>query len=141
MSSSKPTISNPPNHPPFAPSYSHIATATLNPGFKIHSFAGQVGYDPDAGKTPRDLASQVKVALDNVQRCLTHVGAGKEDIVQVRQYVVGMSKLSAEDRKARADVYSAFMGDCRPPSTLLGVESLAVPELLYEVEIVTVVSG
>jgi len=140
-SSSKPTTANPPNHPPFSPTYSHISTVTFSPGSKLISFAGQIGYDPEAQKIPQDYASQVSLALSHVGKCLATAGATKEDIVQVRQYVVGMSKHGTEERKARVEAYTSFMGDCKPPSTLIGVESLATPELLYEIEVAAVVHG
>ncbi|KAF2099377.1 YjgF-like protein [Rhizodiscina lignyota] len=141
MSSSMPDNFNvnPPDLPPLAPTYSHISIAQLLPSTKLLSFAGQVGHDSISNKTPPDFASQVAVALANVDKCLSTAGATKQDIVQVRQYVVGLSKQSPEEKKARADAIEKFMGPCKPPSTLIGVEGLAVPELLYEIEIVAVV--
>lgn len=41
----------------------------------------------------------------------------------------------------RAKRYVKWMDGCKPPSTLLGVESLASEKLVYEIEVVAVVSG
>jgi enamine deaminase RidA (YjgF/YER057c/UK114 family) len=140
MPSPKPVNSNPPDFPPYAPTYSHISTVLLAGGSKLISFAGQIGHDPVSNQIPASFASQVSLALANLDICLKAASATKEDIVQVRQYVVGMSKFSKEEMKARADIYSKFMGDTRPPSTLVGVESLAAKEMLYEIEVIAIVN-
>lgn len=132
---------NPPDHPPFAPTYSHVSVARINNTCRLVCLAGQVGYDPFTRSIPADLPSQVKVALDNVGKCLDSAGARKEDIVQVRQYVVGMGRMSQGDKDARASVYSEWMEGNLPPSTLLGVESLATAELLYEIEVVAIINA
>lgn len=139
--SSKPVTTNPPDFPPFAPSYSHISTAPLAASSKLVCFAGQIAFDPATSKIPADFPSQVSLALSNVDRCLTAAGATKEDIVQVRHYVVGLSKLPDEDKKARGEIFTKFMGGLKPPSTLLGVESLATKDFLYEIEVVAVVNN
>lgn len=136
MSLSKPQYSNPPDHPPFAPTYSHISRVPLSSTTTLISLAGQVGYDANSKVIPPNLPNQVTIALYNVDRCLAAAGATKEDIVQVRQYVV---KLHDPFDPKRAAVYSKWIGDAKPPSTLIGVESLASKELLYEIEVMAVV--
>jgi len=138
---SKPVNTNPPGHPPFAPTYSHISTVSVNASSKLISFAGQIGYDPVSKSTPPGFPAQVTLALENLSKCLQTAGAEKTDIVQVRHYVVGMSKLSQEEKQARSKIYSEWIGDWKPPSTLIGVESLAAPEFLYEIEVVAVVNA
>lgn len=113
----------------------------VNASSKLISFAGQVGYDPVSKSIPQRLPAQVTLALENLSKCLQMAGAEKADIVQVWHYVVGMSKLSREDKQARNKIYGEWMGNSKPPSTLIGVESLVAPELLYEVEVVAIVSG
>lgn len=39
---------------------------------------------------------------------------------------------------ARAKLYTEFMGQHKPPSTLIGVQSLAHKDLLYEIEVLVV---
>ena len=129
-------VYNPPGHQPFAPTYSHISSVPVSSTSKLLSFAGQVGHDSETGKTPESLAEQVELALANVDKCLTAAGATKEDIISVRHYVVNLQPVDP----ARGRIYSAWIGDNKPPSTLLGVQHLAVPELLYEIEVMAVVS-
>ena len=126
---------NPPNHPPFAPTYSHISRVPISDSATLISFAGQVGADSSTGDIPPTLGEQVKVALANVDTCLTAAGATKKDIVQVRQYVVNLHPVDS----IRGKLYSEWMDGIKPPSTLVGVQSLASEKLLYEIEVVAVV--
>jgi enamine deaminase RidA (YjgF/YER057c/UK114 family) len=134
MSSSN-QIYNPPNHPPFAPTYSHIARVPISSEAELITFAGQVGADSTTGEIPSTLGEQVKIALANVDTCLKAAGATKKDIIQVRHYVVNLHPVDS----ARAKYYSEWMEGNKPPSTLVGVQSLAAKELLYEIEVVAVV--
>jgi enamine deaminase RidA (YjgF/YER057c/UK114 family) len=129
-------ILNPPNHPPFSPTYSHICSVPISNSSRLVSFAGQVGHDPKTGKTPETLAGQIEVALDNVDRCLAAAGAKKEDIISVRHFVVNLQPIDP----AIAQLLSTWIGEHKPPSTLLGVQCLATPELLYEIEVMAVVT-
>lgn len=55
----------------------------------------------------------------------------------MRQYVVNLLE---QDYAKRAELYMKFMGGHTPPSTLIGVQALATKDLLYEIEIMAVVS-
>jgi enamine deaminase RidA (YjgF/YER057c/UK114 family) len=139
MSPSQIEILNPEGHPPLAPTYSHISIAPVTPSTKIISFAGQVGIDSATGETAPSFREQVRLALANVEKCLTAAGVTKKDIISNRQYVVRMSQLSDEDRKARADLFLEWLGGLTPPpDTLIGVESLATNDLLIEIEVTAV---
>lgn len=129
---------NPPDHNTWSPTYSHISSIPISATHKLISFAGQVGGDSSTRHVPSTLGEQVAVALSNVDKCMAAAGATKADIIQVRQYVVN---LLPQD-PVRASLYTQWLGDgIKPPSTLLGVQSLAAPELLYEIEVVAVVES
>lgn len=74
-----------------------------------------------------------------MDKCLAAVGADKTDIVQVRQYVVNLLRDGQGQDPERAKRYVQWMDGARPPSTLLGVQTLARKDLLYEIEVVAVV--
>lgn len=133
MSSSN-EIFNPPNHPPFAPTYSHISRVPISDSAELISFAGQVGANSSTGDIPSTLSEQVQIALANVDTCLKAAGVTKKDIVQVRQYVVNLHPVDP----VRGKLYSEWMDGTKPPSTLVGVQSLASEKLLYEIEVVAV---
>jgi len=134
---------NPENHPALAPEYSHVSVATFGPGTKLISVAGQIGSSDESPYTfPPTLSEQVKLALINVDTCLAAAGASKRDIISMRQYVKGFGKLGPEDQKGRAAAVMEWLGDMTPPPcTLVGVESLAIPDLLVEIEVTAVING
>lgn len=137
-------IFSPETCPPFAPTYSQVSIIPISPTTKLITLAGQIATSKDGFSTPLSFPDQVRSALSNVDKCLTAAGATKANIFAVRQYVVGLGKLSDEDKMARWRIYTEWLGDGMekpPPSTLVGVESLAGRELLFEVEVQAVVFG
>ena len=148
--SDKVHIFNPPGHPPLAPSYSHISSIQISPTHRLVSFAGQTG--TSAGTDPSNPPSfpeQVRAALENVDKCLAAVGCTKRDIVMNRQFVVKLASeggLCQEDKNARSTLFLEWWnrpieGEKEgqvlppPPDTLIGVDSLALREILFEIEI------
>lgn len=79
------------------------------------------------------------MAFTNADRCLEATGACKGDIVQVRQYVVNLLRHGQGQDPDRAELYVEWMGESKPPSTVLGVQALVHKDLLYEIEIVCLV--
>lgn len=136
---------NPPNHPPLAPTYSHISTVPLSPTKNLISIAGQVGTTASTTSTNApSFRQQVQNALENVDKCLHAAKARKSNIISVRQYVVRLSQLSNDDKRERGLIFSTWWQETEaekapPPSTLIGVESLVTAEVLYEIEVACVV--
>ncbi|KAF2468794.1 YjgF-like protein, partial [Lindgomyces ingoldianus] len=118
---------------PMKPTYSHVCIAPLGPA-KLVSIAGQIGMD-GTGEVPSSFTEQVRVALENLKKCLASAGAMPKDIVKVTQFVVNLDATES----TRGNLWLEFVGEHRPPSTLVGVAALASPELLYEVEATAVV--
>lgn len=130
---------NPPGHNTFAPTYSHISSISISPTSTLISIAGQVGHDSTTNTIPPTLAEQCTLAFANVDKCLAAAGAKKEDIVQVRQYVVNLLRDGEGQDIEGPRRYAEWMGGLKPPSTRLGVQTLAHKDLLYEIEVVCVV--
>ena len=85
-----------------------------------------------------DLAAQAEQALANLGLALTSAGASPADITMLRIYVAGYTP---EHAIALSPLLSAFLDGSPPPAqTLLGVETLAAPDLLIEIEALAVVS-
>ena len=84
-----------------------------------------------------DFESQMRNALKNLQIKLKTSGALLKDIVKMNTYIVNYSPENlAVFRKVRKEV----MGNEKmPASTLVGVESLALPEWLIEIEAVAII--
>jgi enamine deaminase RidA (YjgF/YER057c/UK114 family) len=135
MSATKPHTFNPPDVAAPPPTYSHVCSTTLGAGSKVLTFAGQIGVHPITREPAPTFREQVEIALANVGKCLAAAGATPRDIVQVRQYVVNLLPVDS----CRRLLYEEFMGDHRPPSTVIGVAALAQEEFLYEIEVMAVV--
>lgn len=110
-----------------SPFYTHVSQSAV--GASIVTTAGQIGIRPD-GSTPSDPDEQYSLALANLGRCLEAAGARVEDIVKLTYYIVNFDPKTPRHRKP----LMAFLGDHRPPTTLVPVPALAMPELLFEIE-------
>ncbi len=115
-------------------SYTHVVIAA---GHRLVFVAGQVADDAHGNLVGAgDLAAQARQAFANLGRCLAAAGARPEQVARITIYVVGhrpgyLPSISA----ARITVF----GDHKPADTLLGVETLAEPGYLIEVEAIAVV--
>lgn len=78
-----------------------------------------------------DMRAQISLALDNLEAVLGGAGMGIADIVRVGVYVTNV-----DEAMKNFDVLGARFGaqGAQPPMTLLGVERLAVPGLMFEIE-------
>ena len=99
--------------------------------------AGQTSND-DEGRPihPEDMRAQITQVMDNLERVLREAGAELSDVVRLNYYTTDVDRFF--------EVYEAVItrlsgAGCRPASTLLGVERLAYPELLVEIEATAVV--
>ena len=111
--------------------FSHATRAS---GATLIHCAGQVAWDKDyqvvgAG----DLGAQARQALKNIETVLAAAGATKADIVRMRTYVVDHTPDKLEPVGA---ALGAFWGDVAPAAnTWIGVQALALPEFLIEIEV------
>jgi enamine deaminase RidA (YjgF/YER057c/UK114 family) len=110
--------------------FSHVARSTGRTTLRV---SGQVAYDPEGNIVGvGDLALQVEQVYRNIQVALAAHGAAMSDIVKTTLFVRDLSPEKAVIiRRVRAGFISA---DQPPASTMVGVQSLAKPELLLEVE-------
>jgi len=116
--------------------FSHAALVT---GGRTLYLAGQVAWD-GAGQLvgAGDLAAQTRQALANLRIVLADAGATPADIVRLRTYVVNHS---LEKLGIVGAEIGAFYGDATPaPNTFLGVQALAMPEFLVEIDATAVIA-
>jgi enamine deaminase RidA (YjgF/YER057c/UK114 family) len=115
--------------------YSQVVVAT---GSRMVFIAGQVAVDGSGQVVPKgSFAEQAQKAFLNVDRALAAVGARPMDVTKLTIYVV---HYSPEFLPAIGEARRAVFGDTLPASTLIGVESLAQPEFLIEVEAIAVLA-
>ena len=125
---------NPSNiHPPRG--YTHAVAVD---GGRLIFVAGQVAFDNDGNLVGKgDLRTQFNKALDNLVAALAAAGATPADVVKVNTYVVNYKPADYSIiREARARI---FVGPNPPASTLVGVQALALEDLLIEIEAIAVV--
>lgn len=121
---------------PTPSAYSHVAVAA---GGKLVFIAGQ---EPEDGQGnlvgAGDLAAQAGQVFGNLGRALAAAGARPGHVAKITIYVV-------HHRPEYLPVIEAarvtLFGDHKPADTVVGVESLAVPGYLIEVDATAVVDG
>jgi enamine deaminase RidA (YjgF/YER057c/UK114 family) len=123
-----------PEELPTPASYTHVIAAT---GSRLVFVAGQVADDAQGNLVgPDDLAAQARQAFANLGRCLSAAGARPEQVTKITIYVVHHQPEYLPDiSQARI----AAFGDHKPTDTLVGVETLAEPGYLIEVDAIAVV--
>lgn len=112
--------------------------ATLQKGGKTLHLAGQVAWDAQTQVVGgNDYALQARQALANLRAVLASVGCTPANVVRLRTYVVNHSPDKLGPILAEV---GAFYGDATPaPNTFIGVQSLALPDFLVEIEATAVV--
>ena len=119
---------------PTPASYTHVIVAT---GSRLVFVAGQVADDAQGNLVGHgDLAAQARQAFANVGRSLAAAGAGPEQVAKLTIYVV---RHRPEYLPDISEARMAVFGDHKPTDTLLGVDTLAEPGYLIEVEAIAVV--
>jgi enamine deaminase RidA (YjgF/YER057c/UK114 family) len=114
-------------------SYTHVVVAT---GSRLVFVAGQVADDADGNLVGAgDLAVQARRAFANLGCALAAAGARPQQVARITIYVVGHRP---EYLPLISEARIAVFGDHKPADTLLGVETLAEPGYLIEVEAVAV---
>jgi enamine deaminase RidA (YjgF/YER057c/UK114 family) len=114
--------------------YTHVIVAT---GTRLVFVAGQVAEDGQGNLVGSgDLAVQARQAFDNVGRALDAARARPEQVTKITIFVVG---LRHEYLSAIEEGRVALFGDHKPADTLVGVETLAHPGCLIEIEAFAVV--
>lgn len=115
--------------------YSHAVKSTGK--VTIHC-SGQVAWDKENNIVGAgDIASQTQQVLENLRVVLHEAGAQVSDIVRLRTYVVDHNPTLLEPIGKEI---GKFYGDTVPAAnTLIGVQALALPEFLIEIEATAVI--
>lgn len=118
--------------------YRQVSIAT---GSKLVFIAGQVAWDADGVTVGEgDLAAQVERCYLNVGTALAGIGASFEDVAKLTVHVVDWTPNKMPlFLEGRARATEKLGVDPVPPSTLLGVAALDMPEHLVEIEVVAVI--
>jgi enamine deaminase RidA (YjgF/YER057c/UK114 family) len=114
--------------------YTHVIGAT---GARLVFVAGQVAEDGRGNLVGHgDVAVQARQAFDNLGRALAAARARPEQVTKIGIFVVNYRQ---EDLPAIEEGRVALFGDHKPTDTLLGVDALAHPGCLIEIDAIAVV--
>ena len=117
--------------------FSHLIAqiAITPPGARLAAISGQVAIDKEGQLVGGDdHAAQAKQCFANVLNALTAIAAYPNDILQMKIYVVRHSPALVP---ALFGAGAEMFGDNWPicASTWIGVDTLAMPEWLVEIEV------
>nr|WP_042191657.1 RidA family protein [Kibdelosporangium sp. MJ126-NF4]CEL20210.1 RidA/YER057c/UK114 superfamily, group 2, YoaB-like protein [Kibdelosporangium sp. MJ126-NF4]CTQ97435.1 RidA/YER057c/UK114 superfamily, group 2, YoaB-like protein [Kibdelosporangium sp. MJ126-NF4] len=114
--------------------YSHVIVAT---GSRMVFIAGQMSDDADGNLVhPDALAGQAQQVFANMGRALRAAGARPDQVTKITIYVVGHRReFLPVIEQARVTLFGAH----KPTDVLLGVQTLAAPGYLIEVDAIAVV--
>lgn len=118
-----------------APTFSQVVVAE---GRRTVYISGQVAWDAEGGIVGQgDFAAQAKKAYENLAVALGAAGATIADVAKTNVYIVNYDPSVGRDlNTARRAVFGEGPA---PASTLIGVQALALPDLLIEVEAIAVI--
>jgi enamine deaminase RidA (YjgF/YER057c/UK114 family) len=116
--------------------YTHVVVAA---GTRLVFIAGQEPEDEHGNLVgPGDLAAQARQVFANIGRALAAGGARPDPVTKITIFVVHhRPEYLPVIEVARA----ALFGDHKPADSLVGVEALARPGYLIEVEAIAVTGG
>jgi enamine deaminase RidA (YjgF/YER057c/UK114 family) len=118
---------------PTPESYTQVVVAT---GSRLVFVSGQVSEDTEGNLLGAgDLAAQARQAFANLGRALMAAGARPDQVARITIYVAGHRP---EYIPLISEARIAVFGDHKPADTLLGVQTLAEPGYLIEVEAIAV---
>lgn len=127
---------NPPELPDWSGSFSQVVIVE-GEGRTVY-VSGQVSVDGDNEVVGRgDLEAQARRAFENLEAALVAAGARPAEVVRLGVYVKDYRPEQAG--VIRDAMQQVFGTENLPASTWLGVQSLALDELLIEVEATAVV--
>ena len=128
---------NPSDLPNWSETFSQVVVVRAGSTRTIY-VSGQVSVDPDLKVVgPGDLGRQAEVALENLSKALAAGGATFADVVRLGIYIKDYQREQAEI--IGAALRQRFVTGKMPASTWLGVTSLALDDLLIEIEATAVI--
>jgi enamine deaminase RidA (YjgF/YER057c/UK114 family) len=91
--------------------------------------SGTVAAMPDDADPARDAYGQARRCFEIIFAALAEAGAGPEDVVRTRMYLV-----RAEDADDVIRAHGELFGEIRPASTAVVVQALIDPRFVVEIE-------
>jgi len=110
--------------------YAQVVSAE---GKKVIFCAGQTSWDKDNNIIgENDLGKQMEKTLENIGAAMVEAGGTLADVCRLTIYIVNYNPEMLET--IAAELNKAFDKDALPANTLLGIQALAVPGFMVEME-------
>ena len=94
--------------------------------------AGQTSMDAEGNpRHAEDMRAQITLVLDNLETILAQSDLNLSNVMRLNYYTTDVDRFFKEYDAITKRLETA---GCQPASTLLGVQRLAFPELLIEIE-------
>ena len=123
-----------PDNLPTPPTYTHVVVAS---GSNLVFIAGQEPEDEDGNLVGLgDLAVQAHQVFVNLGRALAAAGTRPDQVARITIFVV---RHRPEYLQVIEEARAGLFGDHKPADTLVGVEALARPAYLIEVDAIAVI--
>ena len=130
---------NPIDLPNWSESFSQVVVVRAGATRTIY-VSGQVSVDASNNVVgDGDLGQQTEVALENLRKALTAAGATPAAVVRLGIYVKDYKRKQAA--VISTALRNTFVAERMPASTWLGVSSLALDEILIEIEATAVIDA
>lgn len=115
-----------------------FAQVVVAEGKTIVYCAGQTAWDKDSNIIGADdLGKQMEKTLENIGVALAEAGATLNDVCRLTIYIVDYNPGMLDT--IAAELNKVFDKDALPANTLLGIQALALPEFLVEMEATAVI--
>ena len=112
--------------------FGYVQANEITDGKRVLYCAGQVSIDAEGRLVHAgNMRAQLVLALDNVETVLKAAGFELSNVVRLNYYTTDVEQLVANLDAIAGRLAEA---ECHYASTLLGVASLAFPQLLVEIE-------
>lgn len=110
--------------------FSQIVTTNVS---RTVYLSGQAAFDVEENIIGTNLKSQMQQCLRNIKAALNAVGGSLDDVVNLRIYLVDYNPDTDSDAVTEV-LKEFFCSDRLPTATWLGISTLAVKDLLVEIE-------
>jgi 2-iminobutanoate/2-iminopropanoate deaminase len=108
-----------------------MSQAVIDTASSTVYISGQVDWDTNHQVSSHTVEGQLKTALGNLSTVLNKSGSSVDSLLSLRVYVRGEVGEFVEDI---APILAQYLVESRPSLTVIGVFSLAYPEILVEIE-------